>query len=179
MIIKFIFLGNIVNVPISVEKTTKNLPRFFNETHTIQIDLKRRISDTHSYMFETVRPKLVLEALNELIKSELYIKENIKINDNWITTNCKEIENFIVDEENNEILKDTGINANFEELTNNINPGGTETLIFDNNELIGNYDINLIILYRKLFKHIYLTDWLKTEYYNLNNYRHQNSTWTR
>ncbi len=53
-------------------------------------------------------------------------------------------------------MKDTDINANFEELTNNINPGGKETLIFDNNELIGNYDINLIILNRKLFKHIYL-----------------------
>jgi hypothetical protein len=89
-------------------------------------------------MFETIRPKLVLEALNELINSELYVKENIKINDNWITKNSNTIENFIVEDEicNND--KDTEKNAFLDELTDVVNPGGTETLIFDNNELIGN-----------------------------------------
>jgi hypothetical protein len=89
-------------------------------------------------MFETIRPKLVLEALNELINSELYVKENIKINDNWITKNSNTIENFIVEDEICDNDKDTEKNAFLDELTDVVNPGGTETLIFDNNELIGN-----------------------------------------
>jgi hypothetical protein len=89
-------------------------------------------------MFETIRPKLVLEALNELINSELYVKENIKINDNWITKNSNTIENFIVEDEICDNDKDTEKNAFLDELTDVVNQGGTETLIFDNNELIGN-----------------------------------------
>ncbi len=34
--------------------------------------------------------------------------------------------------------RDTEKNAFLDELTDVVNPGGTETLIFDNNELIGN-----------------------------------------
>ena len=91
-------------------------------------------------MFETIRPKIVLDALKDLIETELYIKESIKIDDNW-ARNKKPIENFIVDIEENNIKSDDHLDlenlSTIHEVLDNENPGGCETLIFDNNELIG------------------------------------------
>ena len=130
-----------MNVPISVDNTVKNLPRNFDETSTIQLDLKRRINDSHSYIFETIRPRVVLDALNELLHTELYVQEKITISEAWVRDNEHiNLKNFIVDDdviENSENDDKQLENENENNDEDVVNPGGSETLIFDNNELIG------------------------------------------
>ena len=76
--------GNIVNVPVDIDKTLHILPRQFNETKIIQLELMRRMQYKRPYMKENIRPKVIIEALSYLITKSLYIKENILINTNWI-----------------------------------------------------------------------------------------------
>ena len=59
--------GNIVNVPSDVNSTVHCLPRPINESQTIPIKLKRRLSYKHHYQFQNVRPKKVLDAAKYLV----------------------------------------------------------------------------------------------------------------
>ena len=61
------------------------LPRPINESQTIPIKLKRKLSYKHHYQFQNVRPGKVLEAAKHLVKtSELFQNENIEFQDNWL-----------------------------------------------------------------------------------------------
>lgn len=58
---------NIVNVPSDINSTIQCLPRPINESPTIPINLKRRLSYNHHYQFQNVRPKKVLDAAKYLL----------------------------------------------------------------------------------------------------------------
>ena len=77
--------GNVVNVPADVNSIVYTLPRPINESQTIPIKLKRKLSYKHHYQFQNVRPGKVLEAAKHLVKtSELFQNENIDVQDNWL-----------------------------------------------------------------------------------------------
>ena len=59
--------GNIANVPSDVNSTVHCLPRPLNESQTIPIKLKRRLSYKHHYQFQNVRTKRVLDAAKYLV----------------------------------------------------------------------------------------------------------------
>ena len=134
-------IGNIANVPISVVNTVSVLPRQFNNCEIIQLNLVRRMSDNHSYMYETVRPKVVIEALKELINTPLYVDEGVSMCDNW-SHQSQDLVDFIVNTDNvdNEYKicssKTIGNEVNVSEENEPINPGGQETLILDQNEIV-------------------------------------------
>ena len=77
--------GNVVNVPADVNSVVNTLPRPINESQTIPIKLKRKLSYKHHYQFQSVRPRKVLEAAKHLVEtSELFQKEHIEVQDNWL-----------------------------------------------------------------------------------------------
>ncbi|GLV47536.1 hypothetical protein CBL_21329, partial [Carabus blaptoides fortunei] len=55
--------GSVVNVPIEVNEVLQVLPRKFDNMATIQLKLKRHMLHSTDYMFETIRPAVVCEAL--------------------------------------------------------------------------------------------------------------------
>ena len=77
--------GNVVNVPADVNSTVSTLPRSINESQTIPIKLKRRLSYKHHYQVQNVRLRKVLEAAKYLVKtSELFQNEHTKVQENWL-----------------------------------------------------------------------------------------------
>ncbi len=76
--------GNVVNVPMDVSKTINQLPRNLNETETIGIKFKKKVSYKKTDYCENIRPQAVIKAAEYLIEnSELYKAYNIKINQTW------------------------------------------------------------------------------------------------
>jgi hypothetical protein len=67
--------GNVVNVPIKLDKTVSILPREFNDTKIIQLKLMRRMAYKKPYLYETIRPNVVLEALEYLLKQPAMSKK--------------------------------------------------------------------------------------------------------
>lgn len=46
--------GAVVNVPISIENTTRVLPRNLDDTYTIQFHLRRKMPYKHDFLSETI-----------------------------------------------------------------------------------------------------------------------------
>ena len=130
--------GNIVNVPITTDNTVSVLPRTFTNSEIVQLNLVRRMSDNHSYMYETVRPKIVMLALKELINTQLYVEEGVTMSDSWYD-DCKENIDFVVDNADLKVKASKNIIIHNSEIDSDdeiINPGGHETLILDQNEIL-------------------------------------------
>ncbi len=76
--------GNVVNVPMDVSKTINQLPRNLNETDTIGIKFKKKVSYKKCDFNENIRPNAVIKAAMYLINnSELYKAHNVRINGTW------------------------------------------------------------------------------------------------
>lgn len=91
--------GMVVNVPIDVDHTVNQLPRTFDQSQTIQLQLFRKMCYKRPYIYETVRPKVVLTAAQYLLSTELFKAEGIKLSKTWsndIGTNGEEEIDFIV-----------------------------------------------------------------------------------
>ena len=113
--------GNVVNVPADVNSTVSVLPRPINESETIPIKLKRRLSYKHHYQFQNVRPSKVLEAARYLVEtSDIFKNEGIQV-----------LYNYVTDQENNDeewsefIDKDKTETGN---LSNNLNTQDQENV---------------------------------------------------
>ena len=77
--------GNVVHVPADVNSTASTLLRPINESQTIPIKLKRRLSYKHHYQFLNVRPTKVLKAAKYLVKtSKLFRNEQIGDQESWL-----------------------------------------------------------------------------------------------
>lgn len=76
--------GSVVNIPIEVNDMAQTLPRNFDNMSTIQIKLKRHITHQTNYMYESIRPKSVCDALKHLVKTPLYRKYNIDIDQKYL-----------------------------------------------------------------------------------------------
>ena len=69
--------GNVVNVPADVNSTVSTLPRSIDESQTIPMKLKGRLSCKHHYQFQNARPRKVLEAAKYLVKTSELFKMSI------------------------------------------------------------------------------------------------------
>ena len=130
--------GNVVNVPISLEDTVEKLPRNLDQMETIQICLKRKLEFRHNYMNEIIRPNLIIRAAQYLVLQPLYMEENVKLSSDWINEHNGCSEEFIVEEEDKNIFKDSLALSerqdeveDWDETVNliDINPGTQETLL--------------------------------------------------
>ena len=75
--------GNVINVPADVNSTVNVLPRPVNESQTIPIKRKRRLSYKHYYQFQSK----VLEAAKYLVRtSKLYQNEGVQVANSWLDT---------------------------------------------------------------------------------------------
>jgi hypothetical protein len=92
--------GNVVNVPVDVNKTiVEFLPRTYEETQIIQLDLMRRMEYKYPYVTEKIRIDCVRKALGYLKLSDLYEKLSIKIDENKLNkspTSDGKTDDFIV-----------------------------------------------------------------------------------
>ena len=95
--------GNVVNVPMDVSKTINQLPRNLNETETIGIKFKKKVSYKKCDYYENIRPKAVIKAARYLINnSDIYKAHNVRINETWeesIVNNTDENLKVFVDSE--------------------------------------------------------------------------------
>jgi hypothetical protein len=137
--------GNVVNVPIKLDKTVSILPRDFNDTKIIQLKLMRRMAYKKPYLYETIRPNVVLEALEYLLKQPAYVEENIQLSVEWKKQYDGDAVNFKLkyDEDDNFQELNTSVSnlslkeildEDEQEIENNNedqNPGGDETLMYD------------------------------------------------
>jgi len=74
--------GPCVNVPASLEPMCTLLPRLPEEMKTVLIKLKRRLDYNRSYMFDYIRPQVVMEALLWL-KAHNVLYKNVTVNNEW------------------------------------------------------------------------------------------------
>ena len=73
----------VVNVPIDFEKTADQLPRTFLQSETIQLQLFRKMSLKKRYLYETIRPNVVLKATRFLTTTEFFKQKKIVVSDDW------------------------------------------------------------------------------------------------
>ena len=79
--------GNVVNVPADVATTVRVLPKRMDESHTIPVKFKRKLSYNHSVASQNVRPKKVLDAAKWLVtNSQLYKEEGVTLLQSWPET---------------------------------------------------------------------------------------------
>lgn len=75
--------GSVVDMPIEINDILQVLPRSFDKMSTIQVKLKRHMLHSSHYLFKTIQPGVVCEALTYLQNTPLYIKYEIKIGENF------------------------------------------------------------------------------------------------
>jgi hypothetical protein len=75
--------GSIINVPSNINETQSILPRLPHDDLTIGILLKRRLEYKSPYMCGNVRPNYIILALNDLLKTPLYINSNVTVRRDW------------------------------------------------------------------------------------------------
>lgn len=66
-----------------VERVQNLLPRFLHEDANVLVGIKRKLEYDHYYMTGTVRPLQTMKAMHALMRTPLYIQENVKINKEW------------------------------------------------------------------------------------------------
>ena len=77
--------GNVVNVPCDINPTIKALPRLLDDSATIAVKFKKKLSYSKCDYTENVRPNKVLQALHWLLNnSQLYKNAGISIDNTWI-----------------------------------------------------------------------------------------------
>ncbi|XP_047999641.1 uncharacterized protein LOC125236759 [Leguminivora glycinivorella] len=121
--------GNVVNVPVLVNNMVSALPRSVNDDNVITVELKRRFCYRHGRK-EQVRPEFVRRAAQYLVQCELFQENGVALNVSWAgndpenETRCT-CDADAIDEET--VDPTEGVE---------LNPGGTETLLDDNQDVI-------------------------------------------
>jgi hypothetical protein len=147
--------GNVVNVPIDICTTTSVLPRSLNESETVQLKLKRKLIYNRTYIYETIRPKVIYDAAKYLVKQPLYQQEGIVLSDSWLNSfdnqqlsdfdvtvynSTKGNDDIMPSETETDISKD-----NWDETVNDLpsNVGNMDTLLLDRDGLDSNAVIEM------------------------------------
>ena len=124
--------GMVVNIPINTEQSVNQLPRNFSQSQTIQLQLFRKLSYAKPYLYETIRPRVVLEAARYLSTTELCKQQKVVLSEEWnssvgltdavdfiVNPNDKLCTDTIPDE--GDILKnETSVDAAWSDLFENI-----------------------------------------------------------
>lgn len=75
--------SGIVNVPLDVPQTLEMIPQQASTESVVELTWKRAMRYRGAYKKELVRPKVIWNAAQELVKSPLYVAENISLNPMW------------------------------------------------------------------------------------------------
>ena len=76
--------GNVINVPVDIQPTVNSLPRPMDESFTVAIQLKKKLSYKKVDFKENVRPMRVLTALHWLLtNSDMYENSGITVDTSW------------------------------------------------------------------------------------------------
>ncbi|XP_050528041.1 uncharacterized protein LOC126898135 [Daktulosphaira vitifoliae] len=95
--------GQIINVPVKVDTMVKQLPRNLEDDHCFYVHLKKKLIHKSSYVHGLVSKKNIKEWLSYLVKTPLYIHENITISEAFLNNySDTEINNDISIEEYSE-----------------------------------------------------------------------------
>jgi hypothetical protein len=74
-----------VNVPVDVQPTIDALPKTLDQSGTISVKLKKKLTYKSCDFRENIRPSAVICALHYLMnKSELYKSSGVQIDENWL-----------------------------------------------------------------------------------------------
>ena len=76
--------GSVTNVPLEMQKSIGSLPRDLNDSETIFVKLKKRLSMKSHFMYQAVDPNRVFTAANYLLNTKLYQSQDIKVDGNWL-----------------------------------------------------------------------------------------------
>ena len=77
-------MGNVVNVPVDVAPTVQTLP---SDTDTLVVKYKRKLEYKKCEFQENIRPYAVWTAAQYLLQnSDIYKKENIQLNTDWLNS---------------------------------------------------------------------------------------------
>lgn len=102
---QFSIKGNVVNVPVDVQPTIDALPRTLDQSGTISVKLKKKLTYKSCDFRENIRPSAVICALHYLMnKNELYKSSGVQIDENWlqeINHLLAECSNTLSEQENN------------------------------------------------------------------------------
>ncbi|GIY68381.1 protein farnesyltransferase subunit beta [Caerostris darwini] len=139
--------GSVTNVPNDLHKSVDCLPRNVNDSATIYVKLKKRLSFKSHFMYQCVNPNRVYNAALYLMNKPLYQSQNVNINLEWLekfrTESFPEGSNAFADlnpissEENDESdIDDDDYDDPF------VNPAPAETAI---NKLNTNIDAGLAL----------------------------------
>lgn len=90
--------GSIINVPVDTNVIQRALPLPTTSTTTIAVSLKRRLEYKNAFQKGMVRPNIIMQALQELIKKILYKMEHVKLNRDW--KQALQTDNKIVEKNN-------------------------------------------------------------------------------
>ena len=111
--------GPAVNVPSNVDNVCEVLPRLPSQTELIPLKLKRRLCYKGHYMYNYVRPNVVLTALRWLkVNNPLYA--NVIINNNWLSDSARDDNEIFVGLFNTSIDNIDTDNTNDSTCTNDI-----------------------------------------------------------
>ena len=108
--------GPAVNVPSNVDNVCEVLPHLPSQTELIPLKLKRRLCYKGHYMYNYVRPAVVLTALRWL-KSNNPLYANVIINNNWLSDSANDNNEMFVSLFNTSIDTD---NTNDSTCTNDV-----------------------------------------------------------
>ena len=111
--------GPAVNVPSNVDSVCEVLPRLPSQTELIPLKLKRRLCYKGHYMYNYVRPNVVLTALRWLkVNNPLYA--NVIINNNWLSDSARDDNEIFVGLFNTSIDNIDTDNTNDSTCTNDV-----------------------------------------------------------
>jgi hypothetical protein len=74
--------GPCINVPANLEPICEVLPRLPEDLHILLLKLKRKLEYPRHYMYDFIRPKVVMEALRWLKANNPFYK-HVKIDKDW------------------------------------------------------------------------------------------------
>lgn len=118
-------VGNVINVPVQINNIVSALPRSTNDDNVITVELRRKLCYRHGRK-EQIRPEYVRRAAQYLVNCDLFKENAINLNESW---DVEEVDDNI------ECTCDGGVAKEGEE-EETVNPGGTETLLDDNQDVI-------------------------------------------
>ena len=90
--------GNVVNVPVDIQDSVACLPRQVSHSNVIAVQLKRKMAYKSYYLFESVRPKMVWDALHDLKDKTLY--RHVDVDQDWYESTMKQIVSMRAKQEN-------------------------------------------------------------------------------
>ncbi|CAG4973517.1 unnamed protein product [Parnassius apollo] len=117
--------GNVINVPVKINNMVKALPRSINDDNVITVELKRKFCYKHGRK-EQVRPEIIRRAAEYLVTCELFRTYGIELEGSWTNNEPEDTVECTCSSPEQE--------SNVDEIPD-VNPGGTETLLDENQDL--------------------------------------------